>query len=154
MKWYQRVMLGAIVFGIIGPLMIAAGFATSTVVVVGLYDYEGIGDILLGWLGTFAFAALVALGAGAAPAAVVGVFVGALATHLRRRYLYLCAVVCAVVVGLLFFAVVTNPGDGPIVIGAGFSIPVTVVLSRLLLAIIRRFNHRSVYCGQAAGERL
>lgn len=124
--------------------MIAACFATLAAVIVAINDYQGLGRVVGGWLGVFYLASLVAFYGGGPPAAIVGALVGAMPTRLRRRYLYLFAVVSAVVVGPLYFAFVMNPGDGPLAFGTGFSMPVAAVLTRVFLKILHRHNQRNL----------
>lgn len=144
MKLYKRIALGAVVFGVIGPPMIAACFATLAAVIVAINDYQGLGQVVGGWLGVFCLASLVAFHGGGPPAAIVWALVGAMPTWIRRRYLYLFAIVSAVVVGLLYFAFVVNPGDGPLVFGTGFSIPVAAALTRVFLKILDRHNQNNL----------
>lgn len=73
------------------------------------------------------------------PVTIVGVFVCAVAIWLWRRYSYPIAVLSALVVVIVYFAfLVDGPSDTSIFFGGFFSIPATVVLVRLLLAIICR----------------
>ncbi|WP_157025295.1 hypothetical protein [Paraburkholderia heleia] len=152
MRLYKRMALGAIIFGVIGPLIIAFCFATLAAVIVTVHDYEGLGKLVGGWLSMFLLGSMLAFIGGWVPATVVGVFVGAMATRLRRRYLYPIAVLGAPVVVILYFAFcVDGPSDTPILFGGGFSIPATIALSRLLLAIIRRSQVPNPQGEQASG---
>jgi len=138
MNVYKRMALGAILFGLIGPVIVAACFATVATIVVTFTGHREWSGVIVGWLSMFALAGFLGYPAGGLPAAVVSAFVGTIATRNRRRNFYVDAIVVAVVVSLLFLAVIGDYGDRPILFGTLFSIPVTVVLSKFLLAIICR----------------
>jgi ABC-type branched-subunit amino acid transport system permease subunit len=97
---------------------------------------------------------LAALYGGEILAAMVGALVDAMATRLRRPYLYLWTVVSAVVIRLLFFVFVRNPGDGPLAFGTGFSMPVAAVLTRVFLKILYRHNQRKLQVERVIEGRL
>ncbi|WP_164721369.1 hypothetical protein [Burkholderia stagnalis] len=48
MTLYERVTLGAVVFGLIGPLMVAVCFATLTAIITTVNDYQGLGKLVGG----------------------------------------------------------------------------------------------------------